>query len=526
MVFGDTGENETFRKYEKGGIAASKLKVVPDKTAWTCAVTDDTNQTTFNKFFTGMKNWERVLGANLRRIGTADEVVILGDEVYPESKFLGTTTDDEGGVQWSEPSIIKDQDKRAKYWEDRRNCGWAAFLRSFDVTGSDLKLDNGIMHAKLVAMPGNHLYDVSPAQEIKFMDTVFPSAHSATTVWYNGSTKHTNTAGISWHNSVRMDTKTIAGGRTFTTVIFIDFNSSLLELSGSCHGKRTEVCVAQIQTTLNSRSTFWMAKAQVKAQDVYNHNEGLFYALAAASGVANAYIVLRAHHPPFNLEGDFLSFVNYRCASTELTGWTGLTTLQAFEKAKVALYLASHHHSAQILAFPYSKISDLKDKPKRVKNGDTTWLKCLAEGQACGDTPPTYSYNVNWADPKYLFIALVGNSGRYFDPIETDRGTYATLIWGRAGSTDDIPTGKEKDVKKEWKKAANSPNYYYGGAKVNFSDAGIKVRFHEVKPSATTTDQTAGLLLNTHATSDSIDYVDKNVAAKLKKRLNKMRRNH
>jgi hypothetical protein len=540
MVFGDTGENEVFRQYEykkkgvPGALSISDIDAEVNYDKWTCKVTEGrTNPkvTHFNKVHTGLANWERVLGANLPRVRAANEVIILGDMVYPESKWVSDTTNNNGGVQWLEPTSLSEDDKRAKYWERRRNCGWAAFFRSFDHAGSDLGMEttanNNVMHPKLIAMPGNHLYDVSPKEEIKFMDAMFPGAHAGTVVWYSANTRNDPNTGKSWHNAVRMDTKTIAGGRTHTSVVFIDFNSSLLELSASCNGLTKDQCLGNIQTALNSKGKYWMAKAQVKPLDVYNHNEGLFHALAAASQVASAYIVLRAHHPPFNLEGDFMAFAKYPM-HTDLDGWKGLTVLQAFKKAKVAVYLASHHHSAQILAFPYSKVGDLKTKDQRSRPQTTVmqWLKCLNQGQPCGNTAPEFSYNVDWANPKYLFIVLVGNSGRYFDPIETDDRTYATLIWGRAGSADAIPEGEEDTVKSKWKNPDNSPKYYYGGAKVNFSDAGIKVRFHEVKPGQTTTDPTAALLLNTANASDAIDYVDRNVASKLARRRNRMKRRH
>jgi len=238
-----------------------------------------------------------------------------------------------------------------------------------------------------------------------------------------------------------------------------------------------------IQKKLNNG--YWNLKG-VNAKDVLQTLEGIFSALAVIKTTSKPTIkVLRAHHPPFNLEGDFTGMWQYRSKNK---AFEGKTFIEACKIAGVHLYLASHHHSAQAWSFPYCEVDHL------VKNIGVTGYPNIQKYEKMGQVQNCFPQDckaVNTVDatmnlnaPSHMYIALIGNSGRYFDPITPAGNSKGTLIFGRANNAKP-DTSKDN---KRWKKTEDN---YYGGAIATFDNLTVKIEFYE------TQDKTTPILFDT-----------------------------
>jgi len=501
-VFGDSGEIEAFRKYEfskakKGPPSDLTLvKAVPDGN-WECNFSDGT---VTKKFSTDqvMPNWTRVLTGLKDKIAASDALTVLGDMVYPESKFYGESKDltsaSKAGNLWKEPAGETDNDKRERYWQQRRHCGWIAFTKSFgfvDSVKAKYSDKSGKLNAIAQLLPGNHLYDISAKNELAQMG-VYTTEDKAVTTWYSGKNAPIQSDKPLWTNSVRV-TKVAKDG---VKVVFIDFNSAIFELVDKCNPCETDKDVLKAITS-NIWDSFLMGKKDIVAQEVFDHIEGLFEAIGKEKD--NGIVALRAHHPPFNLEGDMGGILHYRSV-----GHGKITLLEACKASKISLYLASHHHSAQLWAFPYDKVdanlSKVKVPAGTRKNdfsdcNDTSGKKCKGS---------SFAYDLKLDDPKFLFVVLVGNSGRFFDPCESDDASIGHSLWCRAGTS----LKPEAWASNDFKKPENSATFHYGGAMMTFSKTAIKTEYYEVengKPAVVTNTFTLTIKTASTATIKGVD---------------------
>ena len=93
--------------------------------------------------------------------------------------------------------------------------------------------------------------------------------------------------------------------------------------------------------------------------DIYSTLEGVFKALKFMGQNKNAIKIIRAHQAPFNLEGDIDGYFKYVSKETRKT------FLETCADAGIHLFLASHHHSAQIWKHGYSDVTKgLQSKKK------------------------------------------------------------------------------------------------------------------------------------------------------------------
>lgn len=543
-VFGDIGEIVPFRKVEFDKATKTPLPETLLKLAISTITEGKTESDAVCKFGEkgkeidvtkkgALANWESVLESFKDRIKVANHVVILGDMVYTESKFFTTAQN----PVWNSPfplpadpvTKIPTADaikKSSVYWEARRRCGWIAFYHSIKNSSSAAKLMTGVKISAAVSLiPGNHLYDVSPTWELDNMSKIVTEATGVQ--WFNGgglsSIKTDN-----WHNAARVTTAEDKEGK----VIFIDFNSAAFELTDNCKcdpKKAVESksqCIAEIKK--NVLKSFLMAREQIKEENVYSSVEAVFQAIKAAK-LKNAkndhYIVLRAHHPPFNVEGDVMGILNYQSLV-----YGGMTLVQAAGDAKISLMLASHHHSSQVWAFPYIKAGKLQtktslgpaNKDKRIASAS----KCFHYADAKCTKSQTFKETIktNFAAPEYFVVVLVGSSGRFFDPVEQDFASYGALLWALADSSNKfVGTG---DIEGEWKTKSFSPKYYYGGAMINFNAKGIVVNFHDInKKDSPTMVLTLEKSAKVDKSSAILKYVEDHVGKKFTRRLNKKLKN-
>jgi len=257
------------------------------------------------------------------------------------------------------------------------------------------------------------------------------------------------------------------------------------------------------------------------------HVKSIHLALLANKAGTNKILVIRSHQTPFNLEGDMKEFF-YPITFTE--GKITVTAKSVMDQMKdcgVFLFIGSHHHSGQILAYKYGsttkmdsakpKLKDLRTKDfKQCTNAPTDFA---AVNQAYADdcAKKEYAATVSFSAPTYLFVLVIGNSGRFFDPIESPTGTYAKLLFGRA-KTGGF-TGNASALPKYYEE--HSASNLYGGANIAFTGTAVKVAFFETaitgQGSTGTTyavTETATLTL-TDGTNGTLKSVDDHTSARL-----------
>jgi hypothetical protein len=282
-----------------------------------------------------------------------------------------------------------------------------------------------------------------------------------TATWYNAS--GAVTSGANWLNAVRLQTVPDKDG----TIYYLDFNSAVFEAVNGLSGSDATI-LTKIKTYLET-NTYWNTKG-ISEQGVLDTVEGIFQALNNMPDDKtgkNTYRVLRAHHPPFNLEGDYVGMFSYKSK----TG--GKTFIQACKAAKVHLYLASHHHSAQLWSFDYAGADTL---PTIVKGSDTKPKKEVQTGSyTCWNTKDkakcdayTLDTKGSLTSPKTLYVALIGNSGRYFDPITDANISYGNFLFGRASNPEGAGALKISQAKNK-----------YGGAILTIDSGAFKVEIYE-----------------------------------------------
>jgi hypothetical protein len=409
--------------------------------------------------FNKMSNWEGVLSAFHNQLEKADTSVILGDMVYSESKYAS------GQYSKGYWTPLETGEDAEQYWRERLRCAWDGF---FTVTKKHLlrnhhKFVNGNKFStKFQVIPGNHLYDINPQDEVSYMNKLTNENDDFT--WYP--------AGSDWLNGVRLQRIE----EKHQIVYFLDFNSAVFDgvssKNGTIYDGSSDDILDQIQKNL--KAGFWNLDG-VTNDDIFSTLEGLFEALAAIENDTpdKATIrVIRAHHPPFTVTGDSTGMFQYK------SKLNGLTFLEACKKSKVNVYFASHFHSGQIWAIDYSKVSSLTGKGVRTpqenfskdpkKNYECFPLDCSAYSLSTG---------IDLQNQKYLYVVLIGNSGRYFEPVNPDNNSYGTLLFARSRNN-----GADKSVADRWH--SNQSGNYYGGAYANFDTnenkkTTIKIKIYE-----------------------------------------------
>jgi hypothetical protein len=432
-VFGDPGQFDVLFPY---AVKPADKKAATIKVEYTPETTNDCkiNKVDFNT----MTNWQGVLASMGSLIKTVDQAVILGDMVYPESKF---TSGPFAAGYWR---AFDNKAVPKAYWEARLKCAWGGFFAATKGSIDASFIAATKFSAKLQMIPGNHLYDVNPGQEVGFMSAITTDA--AGIKWFPSTVKTPT-----WLNAVRL--QKIEDGEQ--NIYYLDFNSAVFETAVSADGavvdgKDATKALAAIK--VNLAAGFWNQEG-ITAEDVYSTLEGVFAALAEMKKDTGkpTIKVLRAHHPPFNLEGDFNGMFQYKSS-------TGMTFLEACSDAGVHLYLASHHHSSQIWSYEYAKSKALIGK---LAKGKAEFAGADAYNCFPKDCKAyTLSTGITLKTPKYLVVLLIGNSGRFFDPITPATNSYGNFLFGRANN------GDATNSEGRWR--AMQAKNYYGGAIIEF----------------------------------------------------------
>lgn len=444
LVFGDIGEFEEF-KDSQGSTDADPSVFKLDETAKTCTKLAGT--------WKGYLNFLRLINADINSQHkfscNADSVAILGDLIYPEVKH--------DTIKTQRAYQLKVGEARYPGWRARVVC--ALFVlkdvlntincpaNSQNPFGS--KDANGLFN-KVDLLLGNHSFDVDYTVEADYsLRLTNYNAYSFNTATpakdILASQSKLSPSDIS--NFPVMKVQTIGDVR----VEFLDF----IILPLSCYLTSNP----KTEDQYNKCWVFNLYGIFYTFQQAQTYTERFIQALGSFTQTAN-WRVLRAHHPMMNIEGypgDYTVFWKVAIDSS------GNTIMDLVKQNNINLFLGSHHHSSQVLVYPWAnlpqtksvystydvsgtigfstKIFDLQgtECPKGNCPKDSSqcyyndiFLNGKSEIKVCDNVSRSMTLKLNPSAPKNLITIIQGGSGRKLDIIENDQKTPAVMIFGRA----------------------------------------------------------------------------------------------
>jgi hypothetical protein len=397
--------------------------------------------------------------ASTKYICNANSVVILGDELYTEAK-----------------NLKKDAALATKLplYKARLTQGWTLFntlppymaTKCASVQTNPFTSKSGDKFKNLVLLAGNHMYDVDYKQEATAIAAIVTNegyfykkntATPATPKWLSARKDAMEASDLYLSPRIEMVSQSSA-----KVVTFLDIN--LLPVMCYLGTKAaTVVAYAACSNVVNYPSF----PSETEATE---YTEKFIQALKDVKALYNSpWNVMRLHHPLFNIEGAFQNMEDLW--KVKVDGNDSIASLM--QNNGISFVLASHHHSAQVLAFPYDKFASIPKVGKfqrSTRDADTVTCKynktyLVTTNDPCVDTDKTINIKIKAGTPSLMWTFVVGNSGRRPDPLEDDLLTPASLIWAFA------PFGDK-----------------FGGANVVFSTTTATITyFHVASATATAT---------------------------------------
>jgi hypothetical protein len=368
---------------------------------------DLTNELSAKEF--GMRNFNDVIKSQTFKLLSkeADNIVFLGDIVYPESKRL--QNDDENIVTMHKPES----------WTNRLNCAWNMFVSQ--LVQSQMHT-GAFLNNKVDIITGNHSFDVNFIAEEQFNDN-FMQKERESGVYYamkNGAlTVIPATTKRNSYSYVRKLTVKVGERK----INFVDFNSAAM------------VCMHP------TGETYYNTCGHIKYyQQKWTFIKALEYYTALVHVIKtledHAWNVIRAHHPPANFDDGDADFYWAKLIDNK-------SLMDFFKLKKVRFFFGSHIHTQAVISVPYKDIPmrELSDKDSITEMGAYCNLDNL-KADASGLLPKTQCVNTKFVidtlKEDVLLIFINGNSGRFFDPISTGtKSTHGNIIWARRNKLND-----------------------------------------------------------------------------------------
>lgn len=228
--------------------------------------------------------------------------------------------------------------------------------------------------------------------------------------------------------------------------------------------------------------------------------------------VKKVWKVIRAHHPPLNSEDGDVDFYFKKiifdktqvkktseeqkapAADDDVAPPKDYNLFDLMKEAQVNIFLGSHIHHSEVIAYPYSRkyiaVSDqTKDKKDECRENSNGRYGCVFndpkkpfeslatfhEASVCTDKSHKIEIDLPTKDNKMLYVFVTGNSGRFFDLLKTGKSTNGLLLWSRA--VGENPTDATKKVDKPNKER-------YGFTQATFTVTEVKISFFELDPVA------------------------------------------
>ena len=357
----------------------------------------------------------------------ADGIVILGDMVYTEGSYIKLKTDDSSKL----PAFKK---RLTKAWQLFKGSidYYAGQCQKIQKSPFNLKTTNG-KYKKLTLLAGNHMFDVDYMSEAKSMADIVTNEgyfwKKATTGTNYLSARKDESSAEDLYLSPRMEH--VVEGST-PIVSYLDVNL----LPVTCFLLTKQNPAIKYEECYFKKTAYPTFPDEAAAKEL---TDKLIQAFKDLAELKAPWKVLRLHHPFMNIEGGSNNFDNVWKIQVDGTD----TLLDLAQKAKIAIVMASHHHSAQLMAFPYKQSGNYNSIPLSVdvpkpKPSDS---KCYQNTKLIGsdvnpctgadDLKKTISININTTAPKHMWTFVIGNSGRKVDPVWFDKYMPASLIWAR-----------------------------------------------------------------------------------------------
>jgi hypothetical protein len=438
----------------------------------------------------GYSNFNRLLCASSKYIKNSDQITILGDLVYAEFK----------GLPVKESMLVNK--KVQTQMEKRVSCGihWYRSMmknyKKYCPKGSSAVHQRlwsrkaNRLHTRYYILEGNHAFDVN----YKIVSRKLASLSIAKAL-YVGSSKRERRIR---KNDLHLHPRFISVRRNGLRIQFLDINTVILAalMDGGKGKVRSEkeyndFCTKalSISKILPYKQALAYAKFTYKAMSKFS--------------TRSHWRVIRSHHPPMNVEGGFADQDHFWSVKFQ-----GTTFFKLMKQKKIKLWLASHHHSGHVMAYPYKKFDALKDKfnSKAMKAEKANCIyhqpKALHQNlkkqstikTSCPKKALNYNIKDNFNSRKggYLWIIVTGNGGRELDDMEGSAKARSVLIWGRA-----------------------VPNQY-GAANLRFSKNNLKTTFFEVNQKGKSED-VAHFNFRNVKKATNYHLIDQEIVAKLKK---------
>lgn len=396
----------------------------------------------------------------IKLLSDSNGFVLLGDMIYIEQKFLTKSKKDDVGV------TLDYMDK----WKQRLECGWNLFYKSLQsigmlkITGSgnlrfgsENNKNSFYLYDNAELLAGNHSFDVDVYDEEKYVNAL--SSFSKLNP-YVSMEKETFGAAANKALVFTYTPKFITIAYPDFKIQFLDFDSHIISCLKNDEAAYKE-CNKWNPSTIPFSDAVEYGKRFAEALEKFQ----------ADSESVKVWRVMRAHHPPLNSEdGDAMFYFT----PVQLGNSKSLSVFEVMKAKKVNLFLGSHIHNAQVIAYPYSRVYKQPEaacaEPKIERWG------CFKVEANVFNKNPVYQiacennlvYNLPVKDRtdssqsnEMLYIFITGNSGRIYDSLREGKKTDGVLLWSRATQN------------------ANK-KFNYGFSYYRFSKFQVEVEFYEV----------------------------------------------
>ena len=435
-----------------------KITLKDRATNQTVSVTDLEQKEGLEHFNTMQKNQQVI-----KLLNEANGFVLLGDMIYPEQKFLTKSKKDDVGV------TLDYMDK----WKQRLECGWNLFYKSLQSIGmlkitnsgnnsnlrfgNDNQKSNFYLYDNAELLAGNHSFDVDVYDEEKYIKAL--SSFSKQNP-YISMDKETFGAAAQKSLVFTYTPKFITITYPEFKIQFLDFDSHLI------------ACLRGDEVAYKECNK-WNPSV-IPYNDAVEYGKRFAEALEKFEPDSESYKVwrvMRAHHPPLNTEdGDAMFYFT----PVKLGPGKNLSVFEVMKAKKVNLFLGSHIHNGQVVAYPYSRVYK-NPVASCVEPNVERWGCFKVEPNVFSKNPVYQSvcennliYNLpvkDRTDPSQvndmLYIFITGNSGRIYDSLREGKKSDGILLWSRA--------------------TQNAPKKYnYGFSYYRFSKYQVEAEFYEV----------------------------------------------
>lgn len=368
------------------------------------------------------------------KIKAADNVVILGDLVYVESKHL----------------LVDKKLRSLDKWVNRLECGWNLFLRALEKSGLvkfklDEKLNKGLLpsfNSKVDMLAGNHELDVDIYLQEKYYKNLESFSEEKDKL---GIKAYNITKNYFGEEAKKEDVFTYTP--VFITINFRDFKIEFLDFSTAnlyCLHMKNE----------KDFNDCAIRNSYISYTEALDYGEKIIQGLKRFTQVEDdlrIWRVIRTHIGPLNPEdGDEMIYFNYIYLKSNT-----YLVIEEMKKARVNIILSAHAHYNAVMAYPYSrKFVDNRANPSCHDSSHTEksnfgcytlsdsniFSSNLKFSKDCKDQISLIlpmNYSDYQAENGILYQFQTGNSGRVADSLKSGKDINGFLIWSRTLKAND-----------------------------------------------------------------------------------------